>query len=179
MRLTGRERDSEPTTRRAGCLNWARPDLREPWGATPRATRRPAHVLEEMIRDLRFCNESPAYHMWQVLEPRIETVRRALADQFGCDAAELAVTRNASEGMETLILGIDLKRGDEVIVTDHNAERVPPGETQDRNNRDSPQSVFRDQGHAQRLHHAQGNRLLHPGHASNVDPGNFLIGTVD
>ncbi len=84
----------------------------------------PAHVLEQMVRDLRFCNESPAHHMWQILEPRIETVRRALADQFGCDPAELAITRNASEGMETLILGIDLKRGDEVIVTDQNYPRM-------------------------------------------------------
>ncbi len=84
----------------------------------------PAHVLDQMVRDLRFCNESPAHHMWQILEPRIETVRRALAEQFGCDPAELAVTRNASEGMETLILGIDLKRGDEVIVTDQNYPRM-------------------------------------------------------
>ena len=77
-----------------------------------------------MIRDLRFSNELPAHHMWQVLEPRIETVRRALALQFGCDAEELAITRNASEGMETLILGLDLKRGDEVIVTDQNYPRM-------------------------------------------------------
>jgi selenocysteine lyase/cysteine desulfurase len=84
----------------------------------------PAHVLDQMVRDLRFCNESPAHHMWQILEPRIETVRRGLAEQFGCDPTELAVTRNASEGMETLILGIDLKRGDEVIVTDQNYPRM-------------------------------------------------------
>jgi isopenicillin-N epimerase len=84
----------------------------------------PAHVLEQMIRDLRFCNELPAYHMWQVLEPRVESVRRALAAQFGCDPEELAITRNASEGMETLILGIDLKAGDEVIVTDQNYPRM-------------------------------------------------------
>jgi selenocysteine lyase/cysteine desulfurase len=84
----------------------------------------PSHVLEQMIRDLRFCNELPAHHMWQVLEPRIETVRRELARQFGCDAEELAITRNASEGMETLILGIELKRGDEVIVTDQNYPRM-------------------------------------------------------
>ena len=36
----------------------------------------PAHVLEAMIRDLRFSNEMPVYHMWTVLEPRIESVRR-------------------------------------------------------------------------------------------------------
>jgi selenocysteine lyase/cysteine desulfurase len=84
----------------------------------------PSHVLEQMIRDLRFCNESPAHHMWQLLEPRIETVRSALAQQFGCDPEELAITRNASEGMETLILGLDLKPGDEVIVTDQNYPRM-------------------------------------------------------
>ena len=62
--------------------------------------------------------------MWSVLEPRVESVRQDLARDFGCDPEELAITRNASEGMETLILGIDLKRGDEVIVTDQNYGRM-------------------------------------------------------
>jgi selenocysteine lyase/cysteine desulfurase len=84
----------------------------------------PSHVLDQMIRDLRFSNEMPALHMWSVLEPRIESVRQNLARDFGCDPEELAITRNASEGMETLILGIDLKRGDEVIVTDQNYPRM-------------------------------------------------------
>jgi selenocysteine lyase/cysteine desulfurase len=84
----------------------------------------PSHVLEQMIRDLRFTNESPARHMWDVLEPRIESVRRDLAREFGCDADEIAVTRNASESMETLIFGIDLERGDEAIITDQNYPRM-------------------------------------------------------
>ena len=45
----------------------------------------PSHVLEAMIRDLRFSNELPVEHMWRVLEPRIESVRRDLASEFGCD----------------------------------------------------------------------------------------------
>ena len=84
----------------------------------------PTHVLDQMIRDLRFTNESPARHMWQVLEPRIESVRRDLAHEFGCDTEEIAITRNASESMETLIFGIDLKPGDEVIITDQNYPRM-------------------------------------------------------
>jgi selenocysteine lyase/cysteine desulfurase len=84
----------------------------------------PGHVLEQMIRDLRFSNEAPAHHMWQILEPRIESVRRDLAREFGCDPEEIAITRNASEGMETLILGIDLNRGDEAIITDQNYPRM-------------------------------------------------------
>ena len=84
----------------------------------------PAHVLEAMIRDLRFSNEIPVHHMWNVLEPRIESVRRGLADEFGCDPEEMAITRNASESLETLIFGIDLKRGDEVVVTNQNYPRM-------------------------------------------------------
>src|SRR3954451_8223970 len=84
----------------------------------------PGHVLEHMIRDLRFANESPVQHMWRILEPRVESVRRDLAREFGCDAEEIAITRNASESMETLIFGIDLHRGDEVIITDQNYPRM-------------------------------------------------------
>jgi hypothetical protein len=62
--------------------------------------------------------------MWSVLEPRIESVRRDLARDFGCDAEEMAITRNASEALETLIFGLDLKAGDEVLVTNQNYGRM-------------------------------------------------------
>jgi selenocysteine lyase/cysteine desulfurase len=84
----------------------------------------PTHVLEQMIRDLRFSNEAPVEHMWRVLEPRVESVRRELALEFGCDPEEMAITRNASEAQETMIFGLDLKRGDEVIVTTQNYPRM-------------------------------------------------------
>ena len=84
----------------------------------------PSHVLEAMIRDLKFSNESPAMHMWQVLEPRVESVRRDLARDFGCDPEEMAITRNASEANEIMIMGLDLKRGDEVVVTNQNYGRM-------------------------------------------------------
>ena len=83
----------------------------------------PSHVLEAMIRDLRFSNESPAEHMWRVLEPRVESVRD-LAREFGCDPEEMAITRNASEANEIMIMGLDLKRGDEVVVTNQNYGRM-------------------------------------------------------
>jgi isopenicillin-N epimerase len=84
----------------------------------------PTHVLEQMIRDLKFSNELPVDHMWRVLEPRIESVRRDLAHDFGCDVEEMAITRNASEANEIMILGLDLKAGDEVIVTNQNYGRM-------------------------------------------------------
>jgi isopenicillin-N epimerase len=84
----------------------------------------PTHVLEQMIRDIRFSNELPTEHMWRVLEPRIESVRRDLAREFGCDPEEMAITRNASEANETMIFGTDLQRGDEVIFTTQNYPRM-------------------------------------------------------
>jgi selenocysteine lyase/cysteine desulfurase len=84
----------------------------------------PAHVLEAMIQDLRFSNEIPVHHMWNVLEPRIESARRGLAEEFGCDPEELAIVRNASEALETLIFGIELKAGDEVVLTNQNYPRM-------------------------------------------------------
>ncbi len=87
----------------------------------------PSHVLEQMVRDLRFSNELPVDHMWRTLEPRIESVRRDLARAFGCDAEEMAITRNASESNLTMILGTDFARGDEVIVTTQNYPRMQSG----------------------------------------------------
>ena len=84
----------------------------------------PTHVLEQMIRDLRFSNELPVDHMWRVLEPRVESVRRDLAREFGCDPEEMAITRNASEANEIMIFGLDLKKGDEVVSTNQNYGRM-------------------------------------------------------
>ncbi|MDH5235311.1 MAG: aminotransferase class V-fold PLP-dependent enzyme, partial [Gemmatimonadota bacterium] len=84
----------------------------------------PTHVLEQMIRDLRFVNELPVEHNWRILEPRMESTRRELAKEFGCDTEEMAITRNASEGLEIMILGLDLQRGDEVVITNQNYGRM-------------------------------------------------------
>jgi selenocysteine lyase/cysteine desulfurase len=90
----------------------------------------PSHVHEAMIRDLRFSNELPVQHMWQVLEPKVETARGQRAREFGCDTEEMAITRNASESLENLIFGIDLARGDEVIVSNQNYPRMLTSWTQ-------------------------------------------------
>ena len=61
----------------------------------------PRVVQEAMKRYLDFSNEAPVYTMWQLLEPQIESVRRGLAREFGCDPEEIAITRNATESLET------------------------------------------------------------------------------
>ena len=46
-----------------------------------------------------------------------ELLRKILAQLAGCDAEEIALQRNASEALETVIFGLDLKAGDEIILS--------------------------------------------------------------
>jgi selenocysteine lyase/cysteine desulfurase len=77
----------------------------------------PRVVVEALQRYEWQQEDVPPYTMWQILAPQVESVRKGLAELFGCDPEEIAITRNASEGMETLLLGIDLKPGDEILTT--------------------------------------------------------------
>ena len=42
----------------------------------------------------------------------------------GCSPDEMAITRNASEALQIAQLGIDLKAGDEVVITNQNYGRM-------------------------------------------------------
>lgn len=108
--------------RRAFMLDDTLTNLNNGWSSPA-----PAHALEQMIRDIRFSNELPVEHMSRLLEPRIESVREGLAKEFGCDKEEIAITRNASEALLTVIFGMPLERGDEVIVTTQNYGRMMNG----------------------------------------------------
>jgi isopenicillin-N epimerase len=84
----------------------------------------PRVVHEAMKRYLDISNQSPVYHMWQILEPNIESVRREIAREFGCDREEIAITRNASEALQIAQLGLDMERGDEVVTTNQDYPRM-------------------------------------------------------
>jgi len=84
----------------------------------------PRVVQEAMRRYLEYSNEAPVYTMWSVLEPQIEAVRRRLAGSFGCDPEEMAITRNASEALEIVQLGMPLAAGDEVVTTNQDYPRM-------------------------------------------------------
>ncbi len=84
----------------------------------------PTIVQEAMKRHLDYSNTAPVYTMWRILNPQRETVRSALARMFGCEAEEIAITRNASESLETCQFGFDLRRGDEVLTTNQDYPRM-------------------------------------------------------
>jgi selenocysteine lyase/cysteine desulfurase len=84
----------------------------------------PRVVHEALKRYLDISNQAPIHYMWNLMEPNIESVRRNLAAEAGCDTDELAITRNASEALQICQLGIDLKPGDEVLTTNQDYGRM-------------------------------------------------------
>jgi selenocysteine lyase/cysteine desulfurase len=84
----------------------------------------PAWVQDAMKRHLDYSNEAPPYTMWQILEPQREGVRQRMAREWDVDAEEVAFTRNASESLQTMQLGLDLKPGDEVLTTTQDYGRM-------------------------------------------------------
>ncbi len=84
----------------------------------------PRMVTEAFVRYTWQQEDATAYTMWQILEPQSETVRAGLAEMFGCDAEEIAITRNASESLEILLMGLDLKSGDEILTTTQDYPRM-------------------------------------------------------
>ena len=84
----------------------------------------PRIVTEAFVRYTWQQEDATAYTMWQILEPQSETIRTGLAEIFGCDPEEIAITRNASESLEILLMGLDLKSGDEILTTTQDYPRM-------------------------------------------------------
>jgi selenocysteine lyase/cysteine desulfurase len=84
----------------------------------------PRIVTEALVRYIWQQEDATAYTMWQLLEPQSETIRTGLAEVFGCDREEIAITRNASESLEILLMGMDFKSGDEILTTTQDYPRM-------------------------------------------------------
>ena len=84
----------------------------------------PRIVTEALVRYIWQQEDATAYTMWQILEPQSETIRTGLAEMFGCDREEIAITRNASESLEICLMGMDLKSGDEILSTTQDYGRM-------------------------------------------------------
>ncbi len=77
----------------------------------------PRVVQEAVSRFNQLSNEAPSYYMWRILDQGREPLRYKLASLAGCSTEEIAINRNATEALNTVIYGLDLKAGDEVIGT--------------------------------------------------------------
>jgi selenocysteine lyase/cysteine desulfurase len=77
-------------------------------------------ALESLTTGARVLEELPAEElprMWD--EISTTTVRQALATAMRVPAAEIAIARNATEALNTVLLGLPMRAGDEIVCSAH------------------------------------------------------------
>jgi isopenicillin-N epimerase len=77
-------------------------------------------VMDRHIEFLRDFHSNPSFQNREKYVAMRESLRGKAARMLRVSADEVAITRNTSEGSNLIVKGIDLKAGDEVIITDHN-----------------------------------------------------------
>jgi isopenicillin-N epimerase len=74
-------------------------------------------IVQDAVRRHNEFSGNAAMHSMMVLAKEIESCRRRLASHLGCDSEELVICRSGTEAGQIPIMGLDLQRGDEVIIT--------------------------------------------------------------
>ena len=77
----------------------------------------PLVVQQAVARFNDLSNQGPSYYMWRILDQGREPLREKLAELAGTLPEEIAVNRNSTEALNTIIYGLPLQAGDEVIGT--------------------------------------------------------------
>ncbi len=77
----------------------------------------PRVVQEAVERYNSLANQAPSYYMWRILDMGREPLRNKLALLAGCSSEEIAINRNATEALNTVIFGLNFSKGDEIIGT--------------------------------------------------------------
>ena len=77
----------------------------------------PRIVQDALDRYNKLSNEAPSFYMWRIIDQGREPLREKLAELAGAEAGEIAINRNSTEALNTVIYGLNLRRGDEVIGT--------------------------------------------------------------
>lgn len=87
----------------------------------------PTTVLNAQKKYLEQINEMPSRYLARELPKNRFVLREKLAKLGGCLPQEIALMQNTTEGMNTVMLGIDWKAGDEVIVSKQDYSTVKVG----------------------------------------------------
>lgn len=76
-------------------------------------------IVQEAVELLnRKTNEIPSKFLWSTLNKQRDESRKVLADLLGADPKEVAIQRNATEALESIVFGLPLEAGDEVILSE-------------------------------------------------------------
>ena len=77
----------------------------------------PKVVQDALDHYNKIANDAPSYYMWRIMDQGREPLRENLAKYAGVSPDEIAINRNATESIDTIILGLPLQKGDEVVLS--------------------------------------------------------------
>ena len=77
-------------------------------------------VMDRHVEYLRDFQANPSFQNRDKYVAMRESLRGKVARMLRVSAEEVAVTRNTSEGSNIIVKGVELKSGDEILITDHN-----------------------------------------------------------
>jgi len=78
----------------------------------------PEQTLEDLIDHIRTVNYEGSYYMRTMQFENKRKVANAAAAIVGCNADEVAITRNTTESLDLVIGGIDWQAGDEAVMAE-------------------------------------------------------------
>ena len=78
----------------------------------------PEQTLEDLIDHIRTVNYEGSYYMRTMQFQNKRKVANAAAAIVGCNADEVAITRNTTESLDLVIGGIDWQAGDEAVMAE-------------------------------------------------------------
>ncbi|MGI8424107.1 MAG: aminotransferase class V-fold PLP-dependent enzyme [Chloroflexota bacterium] len=80
----------------------------------------PRAALDQLVREARALEALPAEQLERIFfQMKNSDLRPALAQTLGVDASEIAIVRNATEALNTVLLGVPLRAGDEIVCSAH------------------------------------------------------------
>ena len=77
-------------------------------------------VMDRHLEFLRDFHANPSFQNREKYKPMYESLRAKLGRLLNAQPDEIAILRNTSEGSNTIVKGVELKAGDEIVITDHN-----------------------------------------------------------
>lgn len=84
----------------------------------------PIVVREAIAAQTKRANHDPSFHIWRRQDNELEPIRKRMATLVGCQEDELALTMNATYGLQTAIMGVPMGAGDEILTTTHDYPRA-------------------------------------------------------
>ena len=75
-------------------------------------------VLEAQLKNIRMINEQPSWYMRKRQWEDRAAIKERLAKFAGVSPEEIAILRNTTEALNIVIQGVEMKAGDEAIVSD-------------------------------------------------------------